>query len=84
MKLDLHPASECWVSLTIDGSKLFARVMREGEHESYTVRREAVIDVGNAGAFAFSIDGHPGKPIGDLGQVKTVKLTPETASKYLQ
>jgi len=84
MKLELHPGSECWVSVTIDGSKLLDRVMKAGEHESYTVRREAVIDVGNAGAFAFSIDGRPGKPIGDPGQATTLKLTPATASKYLQ
>jgi cytoskeleton protein RodZ len=82
--LDVHPTSDCWVSLTIDDQKLFARLMKAGEHESHLVRREAVVEVGNAGAFAFSIDGRPGKPIGDEGKKKTLKLTPETASKYLQ
>lgn len=84
MTLDVHPISECWVSLTIDGTKLFARVMKPGEHESYTVRHEAVVEIGNAAAFAFSIDGRQGKPVGNAGQVKTLTLTPATASQYVR
>ena len=78
LKLEVHPVSECWVSLTVDGRKLFARVMQPGERESHIVQREAIVDVGDAGAFAFSVNGRPGKPLGDKGQVKTLKLTPAT------
>jgi cytoskeletal protein RodZ len=84
MTLDVHPISECWVSLTVDGTKLFARVMKPGEHESHTVTREAIIEIGNAGAFAFSIDGRLGKSVGGPGQVKILKLTPATASEYVR
>jgi cytoskeletal protein RodZ len=84
MTLDVHPISECWVSLTVDGTKLFARVMKPGEHESHTVAREAVVEIGNAGAFAFSIDGRQGKSVGGPGQVTILKLTPATASEYVR
>jgi cytoskeleton protein RodZ len=82
LTLDLHPTSACWVSLTVDGRKLFARVMQPGEHESHIVQREAVIDVGDAGAFAFSVNGRLGKSLGDRGQVKTLRLTPATAAQF--
>jgi hypothetical protein len=82
--LEIHPIADCWVSLTVDGRKLFARVMKPGERESHTVEHEAIVEVGNAGAFAYSVDGHAGKPIGDVGQVKTLKLTPETAGQYVR
>jgi len=82
--LDLHPSSNCWVSLTIDGKKLFARVMTAGERASHPVEREAVIEVGDAGAFAFAVNGREGKPLGDKGQVRTLKLTPATAARYLR
>ena len=84
LKLDIHPTSECWVSLTVDGRKLFARNMKSGERESHTVAREAVVEIGDAGAFAYSVNGRPGKSIGDSGQVKTLKLTPATASEYVR
>lgn len=84
LKLELHPASECWVALTIDGRKLFARVMQPGERESHVVKREAVVEVGDAGAFGFTVNGRPGKPLGENGQVKTLKLTPSTFTQYLK
>jgi cytoskeleton protein RodZ len=84
LKLDIHPTSECWVSLTVDGRKVFARVMQAGEHEAHTVQREAVVEIGNAGAFAFSVNGRPGKSLGDKGQVKTLKLTPSTFAQYVK
>ncbi len=84
LKLDVHPTSECWVSLTVDGRKLFARVMQGGEHESHTVQREAVVEIGDAGAFAFSVNGRPGKSLGDKGQVKTLRLTPQTIAQYIR
>lgn len=84
LKLDLHPTGPCWISLTVDGERLFARVMQPGEHESRTVQREAVIEIGDAGAFDFSINGRPGRSLGAAGQVKTAKITPTTAGTYLK
>ncbi len=84
LKLEIRPTAECWVSLTVDGRKIFARIMRPGEAESQLVQREAIIEVGDAGAFAFSVDGRPGKPLGATGQVRTLKLTPETAAQYVR
>lgn len=84
LKLDIHPTGECWVSLTVDGKKLFARVMQAGERATYTVQREAVIEIGDAGAFAFAINGREGKPLGEVGQVKTLRLTPATVSQYIR
>ena len=65
MTLELHPTGSCWVKLTVDGRPvIFARLMAAGEKEIRSVRDEATIEVGDAGAFAFSIDGRPGKPLG--------------------
>ena len=82
LKLEIHPTAECWVSLTVDGRKLFARVMQRGERETHTVQREAVVEIGDAGAFAFAINGREGKSLGDVGQVKTLNLTPATAAQF--
>jgi len=79
VQLDLHPSAECWVSLSVDGQRVFARVMQPGEHSTHTVRREAVAEVGDAGAFAYSINGREGQPLGTKGQVKTLRVTPGSA-----
>jgi cytoskeleton protein RodZ len=84
IRLDLHPTAECWVSLTVDGKKLFARVMQPGERQVHDVAREAVVEVGDAGVFAYSINGREAKPLGNRGQVKTLRLTPATVEQYIR
>jgi len=84
LKLDVHPDAACWVSLTIDGRKVFARMMQSGDHEVHNIQREAVVEVGNAGAFAFSVNGREGKSLGEEGQKKTVKLTQANFNQYVR
>ena len=84
MRLELHPSGRCWVKLVVDGQTVLARVMEAGERETVTVRDTAVVDIGNAGLFAFSIDGRPGKPVGTRGQVTSIRLTRATIDRYLR
>jgi cytoskeletal protein RodZ len=84
MRLELHPTGDCWVSLTVDGAQIMKRMMRAGEKDVREVRETAVVDVGDAGAFAFSINGRPGKPLGETGQVRTLRLTRDTMAGYLR
>jgi len=84
VKLEIAPAADCWVSLTVDGKKLFARVVKVGEKQSVTIAKDATVEIGDAGAFAYSLNGKPGKSLGDKGQVRTLKLTPATAAQYIR
>lgn len=80
MRLELHPTGPCWVSLAVDGKRVFARLMQAGERETRVVVKEAVVEVGDAGTFAFSIDGREGRPLGGAGQVRTLKVTRESVA----
>jgi len=84
MTIELHPTRACWVALTVDGQKVIERVMQQGEREVRQVQDAVVIEVGDAGAFAFSIDGKPGKSLGDAGQVRTARITKDTIAEYLR
>ena len=41
LRLEIRPTSACWVSVTADGKKLFARVMTAGQLETVVIAREA-------------------------------------------
>jgi cytoskeletal protein RodZ len=84
IQLELHTTGECWVRVTADGKRVLSRLMKEGEKETLEVENKAVIEVGNAGALAFSINGRPGKPLGQLGQVRTILVTKDTLGQFLQ
>ena len=84
LQLEIRPAADCWVSLTVDGRKMFARVMPAGEKQVFPVAKEATVEIGDAGAFAYAVNGKPGKSLGDKGQVRTLKITPATASQFIR
>jgi cytoskeleton protein RodZ len=84
MALELRATGQCWVRLTVDGRRQVARVMQAGETTVHQVRDTAVIEVGDAGAFEFSVDGRAAKPLGTAGQVKIAKISRGTLAQYLQ
>jgi len=84
MRLVLEPTSECWVSLTVDGRVAVSRLMAAGERETHEIREGAVLQVGDAGAMAFSINGRPSKPVGGRGQVETLRITRANFKDFIQ
>lgn len=84
MKLELRATGECWVRVTADGNRALSRVMKEGEQETVEVQDSMVIEVGNAGGLAFSINGRPGKLLGEPGRVRTLNITKDTLAQFLQ
>lgn len=82
--LDLHPTEDCWIKLVVDGTEIMSRIMSGGERATHTVRASAVVDVGNAAAFAYSINGRPGRALGEAGQVRTARFTPDTLADYIR
>ena len=80
----LRPRRDCWVSLRIDGESVVRRVMRAGEQETYGARAEMILNVGDAGAFAFAINQRAGRALGASGQVVTVRMTPQNYDDYVE
>jgi len=81
--IDVHPVAPCWVSLTVDGELAFSRLMQPGEREVLQAREEIVLNVGDAGAFAFSLNQQVGKPLGNSGQVITVRINQNNVENFV-
>ncbi len=79
----LSPRRDCWVSLRLDGESVVRRVMRAGERESYGANDEIVLNVGDAGAFAFAINQHAARSLGASGEVVTVRITLQNYRSYV-
>lgn len=74
----------CWLSLSVDGTRVVARTLEPGEHVSYPVRASVTIIAGNAGALSLTLNGKAARSIGGPGQVVTTTITPETIKNFLQ
>ncbi len=79
----LSPRGDCWVSLRLDGESVFRRVMHAGERESYEADDEIVLNIGDAGAFAFAINQQDGRSLGASGKVVTVRITLQNYRSYV-
>ena len=84
MRIEMHPTGECWVRLTVDGERIMERVMQPGEREARDVKDTAIVEVGDAAAFAFSINGRPGRSLGGPGERKTARITRATMGDFLR
>jgi hypothetical protein len=83
LRLIVAPSGPCWVSARLDGTQRFSRLMQPGEREELDARDEIVLTVGDAGAFAFSLNNVPGRALGTPGQVVTVRITAGNYQTYL-
>jgi transcriptional regulator with XRE-family HTH domain len=83
LTIELRPRGECWVSLTVDGESIFTRVMRAGERETFDAVDEIVLNVGDAGAFAFAINQQNGRSLGASGEVVTARITHQNYGSFV-
>ena len=84
LSLEVRTTGPCWVSLTVDGSIVLSKVMSAEETVSRRVRTGALIQVGDAGAFTFSLNGQPARALGESGQVRSVQITPANYTSFLR
>ena len=83
LTIAIHPTGPCWVSLTVDGDRVFSRVLRTGEREVHAAEEEVVIIVGDTATFAFSINEQPGQLPRGAGQVATVTINRDNYRRYV-
>ena len=83
LTMAIHPSRDCWVSATVDGEVVFARLMRAGERQVLEAAEAIAVSVGDAGAFVYTLNEEPGRLLGASGQVVTETITLENYRSYL-
>jgi cytoskeletal protein RodZ len=84
LKVGFDVTADCWVQVTADGLVVLGRVMKAGEHQQFTADHEIGLDVGNAGAFHWSINGKSAKPLGKDGAHKQARVTLASVADFVQ
>jgi len=76
LEMEIAPRGACWVSVTVDGDPAFSGLMNPGDKQVVSAREEILVTVGDAGAFAFTLNGRQGKPLGAPGEVVSKRIAP--------
>jgi transcriptional regulator with XRE-family HTH domain len=80
--IEIRPTAPIWVAATADGNSAIYRLLKPGEHVVAEAQKELSFRIGNAGAFVYSINGVPGKPLGGLDEVREFEITRENYQTY--
>ena len=75
LRMEIAPRAACWVSVTADGELTFSGWMSPGEKRVIAAKEQILVNVGDAGAFAYSLNGRAGRPFGAPGQVVSKRIT---------
>jgi cytoskeletal protein RodZ len=84
LSLQFTFSEETWLHIYADGQSIWDGIKVGGENLEVNAQQEVVINTGNAGGMAFTINGKKAKPLGPRGAVRQdVKITVENAREFL-
>lgn len=82
LRMEIAPRAVCWVSVTVDGEPTFSGLMNPGDRRLITAKEQILVNVGDAGAFAYTLNGREGRPLGAPGQVVSARITLSNLNEF--
>ncbi|HET9469381.1 MAG TPA: helix-turn-helix domain-containing protein [Vicinamibacterales bacterium] len=83
LSMEIAPRATCWVSVNTDGEQVFSGLMNAGDKRVVTAKEQIALNVGDAGAFVYTINGRAGKPLGAPGEVVSTRITLSNLQDFL-
>ena len=83
LSMEISPRAACWVSVNTDGEQVFSGMMSAGEKRVVNAKEQIALNVGDAGAFVYAINGRAGKPLGGPGEVVSRRITLSNVEEFL-
>ena len=75
LTMEIAPTASCWVSVTVDGDPTFSGLMSAGDKRTVHAREQIIVNVGDAGAFVYTLNGREGRSLGAPGVVVSKRIT---------
>jgi cytoskeleton protein RodZ len=83
LSMTISPRSACWVSVNADGEHVFSGLMNAGDRRIVNAKEQIALNVGDAGAFVYTLNGRAGKALGAPGEVVSTRITPANLQDFL-
>lgn len=84
VSIQLRATASCWVQVTADGKLVLSRNLTAGESQTFVGEKEVTLQLGNAGAIEWTVNGKPAISLGAPGEVKKASITPETVAQFIK
>jgi cytoskeletal protein RodZ len=83
LSMVISPRARCWVSVNADGEQVFSGMMNAGEKRAVTAREQITLNVGDAAAFVYTLNGRAGRSLGAPGEVVSTRITRANLQDFL-
>lgn len=77
IRVNLEAQRPVWVTAVVDGERAVYRTLEPGERVGLNGTREISLRAGDAGALLWQVNGRPAAPMGQAGEVRTVRVSIE-------
>lgn len=82
LRLTVAPTGRCWVQVRADGRVLLAREVLVGERVDIEAAERLEIVAGDAGTFAYQLNGQAGRELGAAGRVGRAEITTANITSF--
>lgn len=82
LTMEITPRRSCWVSVTVDGEPTFSGMMNPGDKRVIQANVQILLNVGDAGAFAYTLNGRAGRSLGAPGEVVSTRITVSNLQEF--
>jgi cytoskeletal protein RodZ len=83
LRLEIYPTGDTWIEASVDGTLVLYELIDAGQRRTLEADREIALLIGDAGAFAYSINDMPGRPLGRTSEVRDIRITRDNASSFM-
>lgn len=77
LQVAVNLKDESWLRVKIDGKTEFEGILKKGEKQTWTAKKQLTIRTGNAGGVLVSFNQKEAKALGNMGEVKEMTFTPD-------
>jgi len=84
LSMEISPRARCWVSVNTDGEQVFSGLMNAGDKRVIHAKEQIALNVGDAGAFVYTLNGRAGKALGAPGEAVSTRITLENLEDFLK
>jgi cytoskeleton protein RodZ len=83
LRVGVEASADCWLKVLADGLVIHERLLTAGSRQSFVAQQTMVLDVGDACAIRWTINGRPARPIGGAGVHRVVTVTRQNVASFL-
>ncbi len=78
VSVQLQEAS--WLKVEVDGKTAYEGILEKDTQQTWSGQKQVTLRSGNAGAVNLAVNQQAAQPLGELGEVKEVIITPESSN----